>query len=97
MLTVYGSELCPDCVAAKKQLEEKGISFAFKNITEELSNLKEFLQIRDVNPVFEDVKKNVKIGIPCFVKEDGCLTLDPEEILADYQPGKACSLDGKGC
>ena len=43
--------------------------------------LKEFLRLRDENPLFQDIKENGGIGIPCIVREDGTLTLDWETLL----------------
>ena len=35
--------------------------------------------MRDNNAVFDDAKKYGYAGIPCFVLEDGTVTLSPEE------------------
>ena len=81
MLKVYGSLLCPDCVACKKAFEEKGIAFEYHDIAEDLQALKTFLSIRDSDPVYGEVKAAGKIGIPCILCEDGRLTLDWQEFL----------------
>lgn len=47
----------------------------------ELSNLKEFLKIRDTNDLFIPVKQEGQIGIPCIVREDRSVTLDWESVL----------------
>lgn len=36
--------------------------------------------LRDNNPVFDECKKKGYAGIPCFVTEDGTVTLTPEEV-----------------
>lgn len=39
-------------------------------------------------------------GIPCFVLEDGTVTLSPEDVglhSLSFPAGGACSLDGSGC
>ena len=39
-------------------------------------------------------------GIPCFVLEDGTVTLTPEEAGLQPRPiseGATCNLDGSGC
>lgn len=82
MLKVYGSLLCPDCVACKAAFEEKGIAFEYHDFGSELPALKAFLAIRDTDPLFEDVKKSGKIGIPCILREDGSVSLDWEEFLS---------------
>lgn len=82
MLKVYGSLLCPDCVACKAAFEEKGIDFEYHDFGEELGALKEFLSIRDSDPQFEAVKQAGKIGIPCIRREDGTVSLDWEAFVS---------------
>ena len=81
MLKVYGSLLCPDCVACKKAFEEKDVLFEYHDFGEDLHALKTFLSIRDSDPVFVEVKAGGKIGIPCIVAEDGCVSLDWESFV----------------
>ncbi len=81
MLKIYGSQLCPDCVACTEELEKAGVEFQYLNITDDLRNLKEFLKIRDGNAVFDPVRENGKIGIPCILREDDSVTLDWKEFL----------------
>ncbi|MCI2154297.1 glutaredoxin [Erysipelotrichaceae bacterium Oil+RF-744-GAM-WT-6] len=101
MIRIYGSPHCPDCVACKAAFDEKGTPYEFIDITGSMPNLKAFLKMRDHLPLFEEVKERGSVGIPAIEKEDGTITLDWEEVLKEYgmtaQPGKACSLDGKGC
>ena len=52
------------------------------HIADDTKNLKEFLEIRDTNPVFDDVKARHSIGIPLFVREDGLMTLDINEAFS---------------
>ncbi len=78
----YGTHLCPDCEEAQAMLDEKQIPYEYINITESTANLKEFLKIRDNSGLFREVKENGGIGIPCFVKEDGTITLCTEDVLA---------------
>ncbi|MGM9940591.1 MAG: glutaredoxin [Bulleidia sp.] len=104
MLKVYGSRLCRDCVNFKANCDQYGIAYDYSDITEELSNLKEFLKYRDENPVFEDAKKAGGIGIPAIIKEDGTITLDWKAVVAEngFEPFEtlkcSCSLnDRSGC
>ena len=80
-MKIYGSMLCKDCVACREALDRAGIPYTFLNITEDLTALKEFLRLRDENPLFQNIKANGGIGIPCIVREDGTLTLDWETLL----------------
>ena len=76
MVKIYGSMQCPDCVLCLKELENAGIRYEYLDFSDNLKNLKEFLQIRDQNPVFDSVKEQGKIGIPAIVTNDGSVMLD---------------------
>lgn len=82
MLTIYGSMLCKDCVACRADLDRAGVSYEFRDFAEKLSYLKEFLALRDENPVFETVRIEGKIGIPCICRADGTVTLDWREWIS---------------
>ena len=62
-------------------LDEKKIPYDYKNISESLLELKAFLKIRDTDPAFIPVKEGGYIGVPCFVREDGSVTLSLEGVL----------------
>jgi glutaredoxin-related protein len=74
-MTIYGSMLCPDCVECVKDLDAAGTAYIFCDFSDNLLNLKNFLKIRDQNDVFEEVKREGKIGIPCIVYDDGTVSL----------------------
>lgn len=82
MLKVYGSLLCPDCVACKQAFEGAQIEFEYHDFSEDLSALKIFLALRDSDPQFEEVKKDGRIGIPCIVRKDGTVSLNWEEFTS---------------
>lgn len=81
MLKIYGSMLCPDCVECRADLDQAGVEYEFLEFADSLRNFKEFLKLRDEDPIFLPVKEKGSIGIPCIVKEDGSITLDWEEFL----------------
>lgn len=81
MLKIYGSMLCPDCVRCRQELERAGVEYVFLEFADSLQNLKEFLKLRDENPLFDEVRAQGKIGIPCLQREDGSLTLRWEEAI----------------
>lgn len=81
MLKIYGSMLCGDCVECRKDLDGKGVSYTFCDFSEKLEYLKDFLKLREDLPIFEPLKQEGKIGIPCIVKEDGTITLSWEDFL----------------
>ena len=53
MITIYGSEMCPDCRECKRNFDAHGIAYEFLSVTEELKNLRAFLILRDGNAVFD--------------------------------------------
>lgn len=70
MITVYGTPLCKDCLAMKIIFEQLNVEYEYINVTGQISALREFLQMREEEPVFTEMKKNGGIGIPFFVKDD---------------------------
>ena len=81
MLTVYGSDLCPDCVNCKTDFERAGVIYEYRPIGENLQYFKEFLSLRDKEEIFVPVKEAGKIGIPCIVEDDGSVSLTWEKYL----------------
>ena len=75
-MKIYGSMLCPDCVKCREELDKAGITYEFLDFGENLQNLKDFLKIRDGNSLFEEARREGKIGIPCIVREDGSVSLE---------------------
>ena len=78
-MKVYGMRACGDCVAMLAEFEEKHLPCEFVEITDSTACIKEFLALRDTDPVFEEVRREHRIGIPCFVLPDGRLTLSLQE------------------
>lgn len=81
MIKIYGSMMCPDCVQCKEDLDKAGVAYEYLDFSDSLLHLKEFLAIRESCPLFDEVRKNGSIGIPCIVKEDGSITLDWTELM----------------
>lgn len=81
-------ETCPDCTYVEKQVKDNG-NYEIIDIGKHVRNLKAFLKLRDSNPVFDNAKKNGAAGIPCFVLEDGTVTLVPEEAGLRSRPSGA--------
>lgn len=99
MILIYGMDTCPDCTYLYSQIEERKQEFEYRNIGEHVKILKEFLKIRDNSSVFDEAKEMGYAGIPCFVREDGSVTITPEEVGLQSRPipGAACKVDGSGC
>jgi glutaredoxin-related protein len=70
MLIIYGSDLCPDCVNCKADLDKAGVAYEYRSITEHLPYMKEFLAIRDKEAIFAPAKEGGSIGIPCILDGD---------------------------
>lgn len=81
MLKIYGSMLCPDCVKCCQELQEAEIPFEYCDFADSILHLKEFLKLRDEQPVFAEVRAAGKIGIPCILREDGTITLEWDEFV----------------
>ncbi|MDD6038543.1 MAG: hypothetical protein PUD20_07120 [bacterium] len=86
-MKVYGTDICIDCRNYKAIQKEKGFEAEFIDITSDTQNLKEYLTMRDNDPVFDSIKAAGGIGIPFFVNEDGRKTLDLNEALSWMDQG----------
>lgn len=78
MIKIYGMDTCPDCTYVKEQVKGND-RYETIDIGSHVRKLKEFLKLRDNNPVFDEAKRTGAAGIPCFVLEDGTVTLSPEQ------------------
>ena len=79
-ITLYGSPHCPNCGPVKQYLTENNVQFEYIDITGSMKDLKEFLKHRDTNPVFDHIKAQGAVGIPCtMVTGDG----DPKFIFGE--------------
>ena len=88
MIKIYGMETCPDCTYVEEQVKGNN------------QYLRAFLRLRDHNPAFNEAKSVGAVGIPCFVLEDGTVTLNPEDAGLRSRPineGATCNIDGSGC
>lgn len=78
MIKVYIMPTCPDCQVLMDQLQDTS-RYEVIDIGSHVLHMKQFLKIRDTSPAMETAKKNGWVGIPCFVLEDGTVTLNPKE------------------
>ncbi|HZK24733.1 MAG TPA: glutaredoxin [Oscillospiraceae bacterium] len=96
---MYSSDICPDCVDAKKQLAAlPKLELDYRSITESTTRLKEFLSFRDHEEMFVSIKEHGKIGIPFFILADGTKTFDVGDFVQIDRPtssASSCSLDGE--
>ena len=99
MIKIYGMQTCPDCTYLDNQVKGNN-NYEVIDIGLHVKDLKDFLKLRDSNKAFDEAKRIGAVGIPCFVLEDGTVTLVPEEAGLVSRPlneGASCSLDGTGC
>ena len=84
MVKFYGSHICSGCREAKALFAEKNFEgFEFIEITESTDNLRAFLQLRDHREELRQAREAGMIGIPCFVREDGSITLEAADVLKE--------------
>lgn len=81
-MKVYGSDICGDCREFKALMAQRGFEVDYIDITENVANLRAFLQLRDRETVYEEVRAKGSIGIPTFVNDDGEVTLDLNTALS---------------
>ncbi|WP_338489574.1 glutaredoxin [Ruoffia tabacinasalis] len=77
---LYYSDVCPDTKSFLNELNRLEVRFKSVNITESISNLKEFLAVRDNEAVFNDKKETNQVGIPVLVTEDKEYLFDGEQL-----------------
>ncbi len=99
MIKIYGMSSCPDCTHVWEQVKGRE-GYEVIDIGLHVRDLKAFLKLRDHSPAFTTAKARGAAGIPCFVLEDGTVTLSPEDVglhSLSSPAGGVCSLDGSGC
>lgn len=98
MIKIYGMKSCPDCAFVEAQVKGND-RYEVIDIGEHIRSLKEFLRLRDSSSVFSEARQKGYVGVPCFVLEDGSITLDPEVAGLESKAagGASCRLDGSGC
>jgi len=99
MIKMYVMHTCPDCEYVEKQVVDDP-RFEVIDIGKHVRNLKQFLDLRESSPAFDEAKKIGDVGIPCYVLEDGTVTLYSKDVGLEPRPqdtGASCSIDGKGC
>ena len=73
--------LCPDCVRCREDLDKAGVEYQYLDFSEDLRSLKEFLKLRDKDPMYASVREAGSIGIPTILLPDGSVTLTWEQFL----------------
>lgn len=84
---LYFSDKCSDTVAFVEELATQGIPYEEVNITDNMTNLKRFLSLRDTRPEFEDTRNWGFVGIPALHLPNNSIILE----IRDLQ-GTSCNL-----
>ena len=104
---MYVMHTCPDCEYVERQVVGDP-RFEVIDIGAHVHNLKQFLDLRDSHPAFAEARAIGDVGIPCYVLEDGTVTLYSKDVGLTPRPqdtplsdsptaGSFCRLDGHGC
>lgn len=80
-ITVIGSHLCPDTLYAVNRLVEAGVEVDFQDLLSCHAALRNYLHIRETSDLYAEIRGTQRLGVPCFQREDGSMTLDLNEIL----------------
>ena len=87
-VTVIGSHLCrlPCRLSSAGGIRLRtraaaGAEIDFKDILSCHADLKAYLNLRDNSDLYAQIRGTERLGIPCFVKEDGTTTLNLAEVL----------------
>lgn len=89
MIKIYGMITCPDCSYLLDQTSGLEDEYEYIEIGEHVLKMKEFLRIRDSKDnaeIFKDIKATGGVGIPCFVLENGLISLDPSDAGLEANP-----------
>lgn len=87
---IVGSHSCPNTLYSIVRCKEEGLAFKFVDLSGSLDAMKEFLALHENSEVYreyremsgnDDYVSNGKIGLPCFVFDDGFRTLNLNEAI----------------
>ncbi|MBB5182110.1 GNAT family N-acetyltransferase [Catenisphaera adipataccumulans] len=79
MIKIYGMKSCPDCADILHQISGSD-RYQMIDIGEDVRYMHAFIDLRDQDPAFDEIRGTGKIGIPAFIREDGTVTLDAEAV-----------------
>ena len=89
MIKIYGMITCPDCSYLLDQISGLEDEYEYIEIGEHVLKMKEFLRIRDSKDnaeIFKEIKATGGVGIPCFVLENGRISLNPSDAGLEANP-----------
>lgn len=91
----YGSHLWPECAPLKALLLEKNIPFEYIEITDSISNLKEFLKLRDTMKGFQLAKRSHSVGVPALIIGDEVILNITDQVINKLEEMKEREINEK--
>lgn len=83
---LVGTWLCPDCRVVVEQAKAEGLELEFHDMLENLQDMRLFLKIREGHPeIYDELRKDNKVGIPVFVLPDGSVTVDADKGIEEMR------------
>ncbi len=80
-ITVIGSHLCSDTMNALERLRSLSADTNFRDILSSHECLLDYLKLRDTDSLYDKIRGTERLGIPCFILENGDITLDIEDVI----------------
>ncbi|MGX7071482.1 hypothetical protein [Helcococcus kunzii] len=80
MIKMYGTMICSTTVKADKTLRKNKVEVEYIDVTANMTNMKEFLKLRDTRSEFDQIKANGKAGFPTFLLDDGSILFDVYQL-----------------
>lgn len=80
----FFSSLCPDTPAFDVALQEVGVEYEAIDITQSMSNLKRFLQMRDTADAYASRRGTASVGVPVLVTANGEYLFSPEALNSRF-------------
>ena len=65
----------------RHQLSAAGAEVSFQDILSCHAALQTYLHIRETSDLYAEIRGTQRLGVPCFIQEDGTMTLDLNDIL----------------
>lgn len=75
---LYVTMLCPDCVEALEYLKNINYEYELVDITADIMNLKEFLNLRDKREEFNLAKELGHIGVPAILTKNDNIIIEED-------------------
>lgn len=72
------------CQITKEDLSNLNLNYKYKNICEDMINLKEFIKLRDTHPAFDGLRGKGMLGIPAVRVGDNVMIGLNEEKLKEW-------------